>query len=62
LNLAELAKLRWIEGWSPKQLADHYQKTPVSIYNHCRKIKNKNFIVDGLTKVEREKIRWTYKN
>jgi hypothetical protein len=24
----KFAKLRWIDGWSRKQLADHYQRTP----------------------------------
>ncbi|MBC7428631.1 MAG: hypothetical protein H7336_08475 [Bacteriovorax sp.] len=62
VNLAELAKLRFIEGWQRQQLADHYQRTLYAITNYCQNIRRKDFDLEGLTKKEREQIRWTYKN
>ena len=62
VNLAELAKLRFIEGWSRKQLADHYQRTLYAITNYCQNIMKKDFDLEGLTHEEREKIRWASKN
>jgi hypothetical protein len=62
VNLAELAKLRFIEGWSRQQLADHYQRTLYAITNYCQNIRKKDFDLPGLTKQEREQIRWAYKN
>jgi hypothetical protein len=62
VNLAELAKLRWINGWSRQQLADHYQRTLYAITNYCQNIRKKDFDLEGLTKKEREQIRRAYKN
>ncbi len=62
VNLAELAKLRWIDGWSCRQLSDHYQRPLFAIKNYCQNIRKKDFNLEGLTKAEREKIRWAYKN
>jgi hypothetical protein len=62
VNLTELAKLRYIEGWSRQQLADHYQRTLFAITNYCQNIRKKDFNLDGLTSAEREKIRWAFKN
>jgi DNA-binding transcriptional regulator LsrR (DeoR family) len=42
VNLAELAKLRWIEGWSRKKLAEHYGRTEDAIQNYFQKIKKKD--------------------
>lgn len=39
LNLAELAKLRWVEGWSRKQLAEHYGKSVDAISNYFQEAK-----------------------
>ncbi len=62
VNLAELAKLRFIEGWSRQQLADHYQRTLYAITNYCQKIRKKDFDLESLTILEKEQIRWAYKN
>jgi hypothetical protein len=62
VNLAELAKLRYIEGWSRQQLAEHFQKSPFAITNYCQNMRKKDFNLEGLTKEERKKIKWTYKN
>ena len=62
VNLAELAKLRFIDGCSRQQLADHYQRTLYAITNYCQNIRRKDFDLEGLTKKEREQIRWAYKN
>ena len=62
IDLAELAKLRWIDGWSRQELADHYQKSLFAITNYSQAIRKKDFNLEGLTAEEREKIRWTYKN
>jgi hypothetical protein len=62
MNLAELAKLRYLEGWDRKKLAQHYQRTLCSITNYCQSMKRKNFDLEGLTKAEKEKIRWASKN
>ena len=62
VNLAELAKLRFIDGWSRQQLADHYQRTLYAITNYCQNIRKKDFNLEGLTNEEREKIRWASKN
>jgi hypothetical protein len=44
VNLAELAELRWIEGWSRKDLADYYGRTEGDIQNYFQYIKVvKNF-------------------
>ena len=62
VNLAELAKLRWIEGMSTKVLAERYQKTPVAIENYYQAARNLNFDIPGLTVIEVEKIKWGSKN
>ena len=41
VNLAELAKLRFIDGWSRKQLAEYYGRTEDAIQNYFQKIKKK---------------------
>ncbi len=51
-NLAELAKLRWIEGWSRKDLANMYGKTECAIQNRFQYLKRKGFRVYGLTPKE----------
>ena len=62
MNLAELAKLRFIDGWSRQQLADHYQRTLYAITNYCQKIRKKDFDLEGLTLSEKEKIKKVFKN
>lgn len=43
VDLAELAKLRWIEGWSYKKLAGYFNRTPCAINNYCKKARKKGF-------------------
>jgi DNA-binding transcriptional regulator LsrR (DeoR family) len=62
VNLAELAKLRWIEGWTRPQLASHYQKTLYAISKYCKTIKQKGFVLEDLSIKEQEKIRTLSKN
>jgi hypothetical protein len=38
VNLAELAKLRWADGWSSKKLAKRFGRTECAIQNYFRKI------------------------
>ena len=42
VNLAELAKLRFIDGWSRKQLAEHFGRTEIAIQYYFQIIKKKN--------------------
>ena len=62
VNLAELAKLRYIHGWSRQELARHYGRTLNAITNYCQSIRRKNFDLDGLTIEEKEQIKWAYQN
>ena len=48
LDLAELAKLRWIEGLSRKVLAERYGRTEEAIQNCFQALKRKSFEVPGL--------------
>jgi hypothetical protein len=57
VNLAELAKLRWIDGLTRPQLASHYQKSLHAITKYCVTIKKEDFDLEGLTVEERGKIR-----
>ncbi len=43
INLAELAKLRWIEGWSRKALAERYGKSQDAIQNYFQLLKKTSF-------------------
>jgi hypothetical protein len=52
-NLAELARLRWIEGLSTKQLAEKYGRTECSIENYYQKLRRLEFRVSGLSEIER---------
>ncbi len=62
LDLAELAKLRWIQGLSRKELATRYGKTEVAMQNYFQALRLKDFQVPGLTIEERERIIWVSKN
>jgi hypothetical protein len=62
VDLAELAKLRWIDGWSRQRLASHYGRSLHAITNYCQNIRRKNFDLKGLTAEERERIRRAYQN
>jgi hypothetical protein len=56
LNLAELAKLRWIEGLSTQELAKHFDKTIYSIENCYQAVRKTNFEIEGLSAQERKQI------
>ena len=62
VNLAELAKLRYLEGWSRQKLASHYGRTLNAITNYCQNIRRKDFKLEGLTAEEREQIKWAYQS
>lgn len=62
VDLAELAKLRWIKGWSYQKLGIHFNRTPCAINNYCQKARKMNFRLPGLTKKEQEKIKWEFRN
>ena len=62
LDLAELARLRWVEGYSRKQLAEKYGKTTVAIQNYFQELRRRDFLVSGLSTKERAKIKWASKN
>jgi len=56
LNLTELARLRWINRISIKELARRFGKSKSSIDYHLGMIKKKNFHLVGLTETERDGI------
>jgi hypothetical protein len=60
-HLTELAKLRWIEGWSRKRLAKHFGRTEMAIQNLFQKIKRQEFKLSGLSEDERRRILWASK-
>ena len=41
VDLSELARLRWIEGWKRKELALNYGRSEMAIRNYFQNIKNK---------------------
>lgn len=58
LDLAELARLRWIEGYSRKQLAEKYGKTTVAIQNYFQELRRCDFRIAGLSTAERRRVRF----
>ena len=62
VNLAELAKLRYLQGWSRQRLASHYGRTLYAITNYCQNIRRKDFNLEGLTDAEKDQIRKVYPN
>ncbi len=62
VDLAELAKLRYLEGCSRQRLASHYGRTLHAITNYCQTIRRRDFNLPGLTVEDKEKIRWAYQN
>ena len=57
VDLAELAKLRWIEGWSYQKLGIHFNRTSCVINNYCQKVRKMDFKLPLLTKKEQEMIK-----
>lgn len=62
VDLAELAKLRYLEDWSRQRLASHYRRTLHAITNYCQTIRRKDFNLPGLTVEDKVKIRSAYQN
>ena len=56
LNLAELARLRWIEGLSTQELAKHFGKTLYAIENYYQAARRANFEIEGLAAKDRTQI------
>ena len=50
VDFAELAKLRWIEGVSRKELAERYGRTECAIQNYFQELRRRKFRVSGLSK------------
>jgi hypothetical protein len=46
VDLSELARLRWIEEWTRKELSEHYGRTEDAIQNYFQKIKKKGIQPD----------------
>ncbi len=61
VDLAELAKLRWIEGFSTQELMKRYERTQYAIENYYQNLRRKEFIVPGLSEKERQEILWVWK-
>lgn len=56
VDLAELAKLRWIERLSRKQLAGRYDRTECAMQNYFQKLRRRGFRVPGLSEKDRAAI------
>jgi hypothetical protein len=57
VDLAELAKLRYIEGWSRKELAAHYNRSLWAISNYFQNIRKRNFNLPNLRPEDKLKIK-----
>ena len=60
-NLTELARFRWIDRKSRKELATYYGKTNNAIGCALYAIRRRDFDLPGLSSKEREDIRWISK-
>jgi hypothetical protein len=56
VDLAELARLRWIEGMSQRELAERYGRTEFAIGNYFQNLRRKDFRVPGLSPTDRKSI------
>ena len=54
VNLAELAKLRWIDGWSRRELAVHYGKSINAIQNYFHEAKRLRLKPKGVLLANRD--------
>jgi hypothetical protein len=57
VDLAELARLRWIEKWTRKDLAERFQRTEIGIQFYFQKFKRDDFRIPGLSRTDRKRIR-----
>ncbi len=57
VDFAELAKLRWIEDWSRKELAKKFGKTEGAVQNYFQALKQRHFQIQGLSELERQAIK-----
>ena len=39
VNLTDLAKLRWNEGWSVERLAKHFERSPITMGEYLRSLR-----------------------
>lgn len=62
IDLAELAKLRWIEGLSRNQLAERYCRTEFAMQNYFQALRRRQFRITGLSENERKAILLASKN
>ena len=53
VDLAELARLRWINGLSVKQLAKEFGRTEYAIGNYCQNARRKKFDLPGLSAADK---------
>lgn len=60
IDLAELAKLRWIEGWSREALAKRYGKSDNAIQCCFQWLKRKDFKGFGLSSAEIKTIKLSF--
>jgi hypothetical protein len=61
IDLAELAKLRWIKDFSRKDLAARFGKSELAIQNYFQFFEGKKFDVPGLSVAERKELVWKSK-
>ena len=45
VDLAELARLRWIEGFTRKQLAERYGRTEMAVQNYFQALRDRKSVV-----------------
>ncbi|MBN8542428.1 MAG: hypothetical protein J0L82_18705 [Deltaproteobacteria bacterium] len=57
IDLAEPARLRWIEKWTREDLAKRFQRTEVGIQYYFQKFRRADFRITGLSKADRNRIR-----
>lgn len=62
LNLAKLAKLRFIDGLDRHQLAKHFDVSPNIISCALDRMRKTGFDVEGLHQGEKERIAWASQN
>ena len=56
INLAELAKRHWIDGWSVKQLGNEWGRKRTTIKAYLRKLRNGPIETLDLSRAERKTI------
>jgi len=62
VNLRELALLRFIQGKTERDLAEHFARSKTAIHQLLEQMVKNNLKHTELTKEEREQVRWAFKN